>query len=375
MSKGKYLSFITILLIIVMIFFSFKYFQSTRTIKIGYSGSLSGLNSDLGISGRNGATLAAKHINEKGGIDGKDLLIIAKDDLNDPQQALAVDKEFEHEGIEMIIGHMTSQMAESSIPYINDNNMLMISPTIAIDSLSEQDDYFFRVIPSNKTQARAICDLMIADGIHNASVIIDESNILFSGTLRDYFIEYFQAAGGNVVCSSEFKGVNILNEECIELITSAKVDGVFIIAASESLAIFSQKLYQLDLKTNIYGPTWAMTVDLIEHGGASIEGANFVNYFNNDSQSIEYLQFSDDYKDMYGENPSFASYLSYESVNVLASAIFDSGSIEPTILANYIKTQKRFKGLDGPIIFNDFGDIDRPIYIYKIINGKYVVED
>ncbi|MFQ3548041.1 MAG: ABC transporter substrate-binding protein, partial [Termitinemataceae bacterium] len=66
---------------------------SPRPIKVGFIGGLSGFNSDLGIAGRNGATLAIEAINTSGGIRGKKLQLIVKDDQQNPETAQRVFKE------------------------------------------------------------------------------------------------------------------------------------------------------------------------------------------------------------------------------------------------------------------------------------------
>jgi branched-chain amino acid transport system substrate-binding protein len=340
---------------------------------IGYAGSLSGLNSDLSVSGRNGAMLAVQDINAKGGVNGREVILNSKDDMNNPDQALAVDKEFYSEGINLIIGHMTSQMAEKSVPYINDNHMLMMSPTIAVDNLSGQDDYFFRVIPSNKTQAKAICDRMIMDGVQKVIIMIDKNNQLFTATLRDFFIDYFEADGGEIIRSCGSGPDEMLCEECIEMLSSNHADGLLIISGSASYTYVTQKLYQLGIQTKLYGPAWAMTVDLLEHGGASVEGAEFPNYYDINSTSPDYVSFRNNYLNIYGNEPSFSAYLSYEAVLVLAAAIKDSKSSDPEIIREYIKNHQEFNGLNDAIVFDGFGDVDRPIYVYKVVSGQFQI--
>lgn len=349
-------------------------FLVPRPLKIGYCASLSGLNSELGISGRNGALLAVTNINSNGGINGQKVVLVSKDDMNDVDTALAVDKELYDEGVNLIIGHMTSQMAVKTVPYINDNQILMISPTIAVDSFSGQDDFFFRVIPSNKTQAKAICDDMISDGVLKIGVIIDKSNLLFAATLKDFFIDYFEAAGGEIMCIKEFEQNDVACEECISNLPAKQIDGIFVIAAADSFTAFSQKLLQLGLHTNLYGPAWAMTEDLLEHGGSSLEGAQFVNYFNNSSSSADFISFREQYLVKYGDEPSFAAFLSYEAVTVLVNAIEGSDSTIPEDIAAYIKNHKVFQGLEGSIEFDRFGDVDRQLFTYKITDGQFLSE-
>jgi|GEM_PF-6092796 len=53
-------------------------------IKLGFVGGLSGRVADLGISGRDGATLAIEQKNAAGGIRGRKIKLIAVDDKQDP---------------------------------------------------------------------------------------------------------------------------------------------------------------------------------------------------------------------------------------------------------------------------------------------------
>ncbi len=70
--------------LIAVILFSCQ--REKPPFKIGFVGGLTGRYSDLGVSGRNGAMLAVEEINENGGIRGRKILLIAKDDRQDEQR-------------------------------------------------------------------------------------------------------------------------------------------------------------------------------------------------------------------------------------------------------------------------------------------------
>ncbi|MEW5815083.1 MAG: ABC transporter substrate-binding protein [Spirochaetota bacterium] len=140
----------------IFILISALYFCTEKNpIKIGFAGGLTGIHSDLGIAGRNGALLAVEEITSAGGIKGRPVVLITKDDQQDPVAALKVDKELIDEGVVAIIGHMTSVMTMSVIPFINKSEILMISPTTSTNELTNIDDYFFRTLPANKDETDA----------------------------------------------------------------------------------------------------------------------------------------------------------------------------------------------------------------------------
>ena len=122
----KKIAFLIIIIILALVLFIT--FQR-KPIKIGFSGSLSGLNSPMGIAVKDGVVLALEKMNEQGGIKGRKLELLIKDDKNDPETVLKVDTELINEGVCAIIGHITSAMTQAAIPLINNKQMLLLSPT------------------------------------------------------------------------------------------------------------------------------------------------------------------------------------------------------------------------------------------------------
>jgi CheY-like chemotaxis protein len=59
-------------------------------IKVGFVGGLTGRLSDLGIEGRDGVILAVEEVNQAGGIRGRPVELITKDDRSDPETAVKV---------------------------------------------------------------------------------------------------------------------------------------------------------------------------------------------------------------------------------------------------------------------------------------------
>ena len=89
----SFLRFPPIYLLIFIFVFSLGCERSKPPIKIGLAGGLTGRHADLGINGRNGALYAVDEINRSGGINGRTVELISKDDKQDPDVARQVDRE------------------------------------------------------------------------------------------------------------------------------------------------------------------------------------------------------------------------------------------------------------------------------------------
>ena len=113
-----------------------------KPILLGFVGGLSGRVADLGISGRNGATLAVENINSTGGVNGRKVKLVVMDDKQDGEVAKQVVKELIDQGVAAIIGHMTSSMSMQTVPIVNEKKVIMMSPTTTTTYLSGKDDYF-----------------------------------------------------------------------------------------------------------------------------------------------------------------------------------------------------------------------------------------
>jgi len=70
-----------------------------------------------------------------------------KNDKQNPEEALRVDRELVDAGVVAIIGHMTSSMSIVAIPFINKQKVLIDQPHTSTNKLTGIDDYFIRVIP------------------------------------------------------------------------------------------------------------------------------------------------------------------------------------------------------------------------------------
>jgi branched-chain amino acid transport system substrate-binding protein len=166
-------------------------------LKVGFVGSLTGRYSDLGVAGRNGATLAVEHINEAGGIQGRLVELIVKDDKNDPDVAVQVDKELINEGVAAIIGHMTSSMSKAAVPLINEKQIVMVSPTTTTNDLTGLDDYFFRTSTPDLEQSRQLIRYTFNEQkLRTLAVVYDLSNPAYSEGWYHNAKAEFESLGG-----------------------------------------------------------------------------------------------------------------------------------------------------------------------------------
>ena len=357
------------LLFIAVIFLIYHLFFSS--VKLGFSAGLSGLKSELGISGRNGAQLAVEEINRNGGIRGRKLELLVMDDKNDARIACAVDQSLAKQGVNIIIGHMVSSVAVDTVKNANENKILLISPTIATDELSHIDDNFIRVIASNKVQGYSLAKAVLRETtVRSIAIVYDENNASFARIIKENFEVQMKDSGASVVATASFKNrsdfKNIISE-----VRESKAEGILLIASAIDAGMFCQQSRKQNLRLPVFSPMWTMTNDFIQAGGADAEGAYLISQVDLENEEATYVEFQKEYQERYGESPSFSSVLSYDAVRVAAVAIQEAGTDSSDQVKDAILRVGEFSGLQGHIKLDGFGDVKNSYYLYRVQDGVF----
>lgn len=99
------------------------------TIKIGLAGPFSGFAASFGEQLWQGGKLAIKHINAKGGINGRKVELVKADDACEPKQAVAIaNKLTVKDKVAAVVGHFCSSSTMPASTIYAENNVLMITP-------------------------------------------------------------------------------------------------------------------------------------------------------------------------------------------------------------------------------------------------------
>ncbi len=144
--------------------------QAQEPIKIGFAGALTGPAAFVGVEIKRGAEIAVDEINAKGGIKGRKLLLISRDDEHNPVKTVAQYRELvEREKVVAIIGATNSASMLAVAPIVNDTlKVPVICPATDATAITEndaqrqgRDNYIFRVGMYGTGQANFMVDTMV----------------------------------------------------------------------------------------------------------------------------------------------------------------------------------------------------------------------
>ncbi len=360
-----------VLCLVSAVLLSFAGCSGKAPIRIGFSGCLTGFSAGIGVNGRYGAELAVEDINAAGGINGRPLELLVRDDRNDPAVALAMDKELHEAGVAAIVGHMTSDMGSTTIPWINEAHVLMMSPTMADPTLTGQDDWFFRVIPENVEQARRVSQGMHDLGLQRVAVLYENKNLAYSQRLAEAFDADFRARGGTISLMQSFTAESAGDfDPLLDALDETAPDAVFFIASSDRTVLFLQMRAKRSATCKVFLAMWSFSGGFLSQAGSTAESIYLIDVVDPHAQTPAYLAFVDAYRRKYGETPNFASVFGYEAVMVLAEAMRSaSGRPDAVAIRKAILQKRTFQGLQGDLVFTPDGDVDRETFLFIVKNG------
>lgn len=139
-------------------------------IKIGLIASLSGPSAKSGEAITRGMTLAITELNAAGGILGRQVELIRRDDEANPGKGLTAARELiQREGVTVLFGGLQTPVSLAIVPYVNQIKTPFMGPWAAgtpITKNGAEENYVFRVSAVDEIVGVALVDRAVS--IHGA---------------------------------------------------------------------------------------------------------------------------------------------------------------------------------------------------------------
>ncbi len=344
----------------------------TGPIKIGFIAGLSGGDADTGNASLNALKLAASEVNKTGGIKGRTIEIIARDDQKDPKTALAAIREFDQLGVTAVIGPIISSIGMAMLPVINELGIVTVSPTVSAAEFAGLHDYLFRINSTTRDNATAYARHNIEKGRKRIALALDGENEAFTESWYREFLLDFDKRNGRVVSKVWINTPETSIALAARHLLAEEPDAIVLITNAADSAKLAREIRKIDRNIALSAAEWAGSEQLIELGGDAVEGMELVQAYDRYSNDTKYKKFIDDYQQMFGTQPGYTSVLTYDAATILFAALDHQDPKQS--LADAMITLPPQQGLQQDLIFDQFGDGNRNAYFVRIRDGKFIVE-
>lgn len=146
---------------------------STDPIRVGQIVSLTGNYSPLGSENKKSVELAVEKVNRDGGVLGRKLEVVVKDDKSQPDQSVLAFNDLRGDDVAAVIGSPFSNSALATIPAVDRAKIPYLSLTPADEQVNPLHPYVFVVPALASLYAERILQYLEATGVSTVAVAHD----------------------------------------------------------------------------------------------------------------------------------------------------------------------------------------------------------
>lgn len=310
--------------------------QAADPIKIGVSGPYTGGSAPMGVSMRDGVKLAVAEINAAGGLLGRQIQLIERDDEAKNERGVQIAQELiNKEKVVATVGFINTGVAlasqrfyqEAKIPVINN---VATGTVITKQFEKEKDNYVFRTSAADKIQAKMIADEAVdKQKFTKVAILADSTNY---GQLGREDLE--KVLADKKVTPVAVEKYNIKDVDMTAQLLKSKQGGaqaVLTYGIGPELAQIANGMEKLNWHVPIIG-SWPLSMgNFIDNSGKNGNGARMPQTFIQDGNTPKRKAFIEAYQKAYKVDrmPSAVSAAQgYDSILLLAAAIKQAGSTD-----------------------------------------------
>ena len=342
-------------------------------IKIGVAGAHSGDLASYGLPIVKAAKLVVEDVNAKGGILGKQVEVIAEDDVCKPEVATNTATKLATAGVTVVVGHVCSGATKAALDIYKESKIITMSGSATNPDLTQSGKYpnFFRTIASDDAQAKLEVDFALDTlKLKKIAVLHDKGD--YGKGLAEFAKTFIEKSGkGEVVL---FEGVTPGAVDYSSVVNKVKKSGAEAIIFGgyhpEASKIVSE-MRKSKMKTVFISDDGVKDETFIKVAGKYAEGVYATGPMDTSTNPMDKL-VKEAYKKAYGEDVGVFSINGYAATQALLNAIQKAGSTDYDAIVKALRTEYVDTPL-GKIKFDDRGDaIGVGFSVYQVKNGKYV---
>ena len=360
--------------------------QSGAPIKIGLSGPFTGGSASMGVSMRDGVKLAIAEINKAGGVLGRPLLAVERDDEARNELGVQIAQELVNkERVVATLGYINTGVALASQRFYQENeipvlNNVATGTVITQQFAKERANYVFRMSANDVIQSAMIVDEAVnRRGFKKPAILADSTNYGQLG--REDLEKALAAKGMKAVAVEKF---NVKDTDMTAQLLRAREAGADVILTygiGPELAQIANGQAKLGWKVPLIG-SWTLSMaSFIDNAGANGNGATMPQTFIQLPNTPKRKAFIEAYQAAYKieRMPSPVSAAQgHDSVLLLAAAITQAGSTEGRKIREALENlQTKVEGVvttyDHPFTPTDHEAVTANIPVFGLVRDGRVV--
>ena len=341
-----------------------------ETVKVGFNVPLTGFAAADGESALNGAKLAVKQANSKGGIDGKQIELVVYDDQASPKEAVPIaNRLIEKDGVKVAVSGSYSGSTRAAAGVFQAAGIPYISAYAIHPEITRAGEYVFRTSFMGEVQGGAGA-LLIGQTMQLKRVVV----ITLKNDFGKSLAAGFKAEAANF-------GIEIINEydysikdrqfgPIVAKVRADKPDAIYASGYFFTAGPLVNQLRSGGVTVPVIGQEGYDGEQFIKIAGAASEGVIITTSLDRDSNSPETRSFITEYEKLTGNKVDMVAASGHTALKVVIAALRRAGTSNPKAIRNAI-AQTQLTAATGHISFNTLGEVRKNVQVQIVRNGGW----
>ncbi|HYL31736.1 MAG TPA: ABC transporter substrate-binding protein [Stellaceae bacterium] len=324
-------------------------------IRIGVDGPFTGGSAPMGIDMLRGVELAADEINKAGGILGRPLVLVKRDDQANNERGAQIANEFtDNHRVDAAVGYINTGVALAAIPYFEEAHIPVVLSVTTGSVLTRQfappeyaENYVFRVSCSTALEVEKIAEIVKARGYQKISIFADTT--AYGQVGRHDLIQALAAQGIAPVSNEKFNIGDTDMTAQLRRAREAGADVVLTYGIGPELAAIANDRAKIGWMAPMIG-SWTLSMsNFIDAAGVNGNGTvmpqTFIEQGDTPKRAAFIQAFHAAYKVTRMDSPPSAAQ-GYDSLYLLAAAIRQAGTVDgPKVRAALDNLHDKVEGI------------------------------
>ena len=355
--------------------------SSKDQVVIGAPLPLTGTLKDFGLMMQNSLEMATEAINASGGINGKPILLVYRDDQGDPAQAQSIIKQLtEQDGAVMLVGGYQSDVTYALARYANRQDVPFLVSTASTDRITQQGwDNIYRLNPPVSEYTTSLEDYLLKE-LRPQSMAIVYENSMFGTDAASNMMSFLQDNGievDNLIGYSAERASPIYFRPLLAPLTRDPPDFIHMISYLNDGIALVKAIRELQIPSQLSGAAAGFThPKFLDQAGEAANGLLVATLW---SGTLPYPGAKDYYQrylTAYGSAPSYHGAEAYSALLVAADALKRASSLKPEAIREALD-QTFIMTPFGPVKFYSYDNFERQnsirTQVLQVNNGQFQI--
>ena len=349
------------------------------TIKIGVIGPMTGGAAVYGTAVARGAQIAANEINAANGPIRIELDI--QDDEHDPEKGINAYNVLKDNGVQMILGTVTTAPCLAVSVKANEDRMFMLTPSASAADVTANKNQTFQVCFTDPGQGRAAANMIAEKELGTQVGVIYNNADVYSTGIYQAFAAQAAEIGLEIVATSTFASDDNADFSVqIAACKNAGADLVFLPIYYTPASLILAQSDAVDYAPVFFGVDGMDGILTLEGFDTDLaEGVMLLTPFAASSDDEKTQNFVLEYVIAYGEEPNQFAADAYDGIMALVAACQQAGITGETTYQEACEKliavfpTLNIDGLTGQLAWEATGEVNKIPTVYVIEDGAYAM--